>query len=327
MRAPPDDLGDGQVLDALRAGWGIDAVASAYQPVGFGTHHWLVTTSDGRRWFANVDELTTDDYLVRLHAALRTARAVADAGGSFALAPVPAQDGEAVHPLASRFAVSLYPYVDGRSWGTGEYRTDEQRLAVLELLVSLHTADSARHRHALVDDFVLPDREGLMAALEDVDRPWDSGPFAETTRELLCRNADDLVRLLDHYDRGAAAARTQADRMVLTHGEPHTENVLVTVDGGLLLIDWDTALLAPPERDLWVIEAGDGAVSRAYHQATGVTVLPDMLQLYDLRWDLAETALYVTQFHQPHRDDPNTRLAAENLHVFLDPRGRWPSLL
>ncbi len=38
--------------------------------------------------------------------------------------------------------------------------------------------------------------------------------------------------------------------VLLTHGEPHPGNAMLAADGWRL-VDWDTALVAPLERDLW----------------------------------------------------------------------------
>ncbi len=109
--------------------------------------------------------------------------------------------------------------------------------------------------------------------------------------------------------------------MVLTHGEPHVENVLVTPTG-MRLIDWDTTLIAPPERDLWMLDPGDGTVIASYVGATGTPVLPSMLDLYRLRWDLSEIAIYIARFREPHGDDADTAECWKNLQLFLDPT-RW----
>ena len=74
---------------------------------------------------------------------------------------------------------------------------------------------------------------------------------------------------------------------------------MLTADGWVL-IDWDTALVAPPERDLWSLDPGDGSVLRGYAEATGVTPRPPMLELYRLGWDLADIAVTVSRFRSPH---------------------------
>lgn len=89
--------------------------------------------------------------------------------------------------------------------------------------------------------------------------------------------------------------------MVLTHGEPHPGNLIET-DGGWRLVDWDTTLVAPPERDLWIVEPGDGSVIGAYEAATGRPVLRSDLELYRLTWKLADIALFVAELRQPHGD-------------------------
>ncbi len=57
-----------------------------------------------------------------------------------------------------------------------------------------------------------------------------------------------LGELLDAYASLARHVASRQDRLVITHGEPHGGNVM-TMSSGLVLVDWDTVLLAPPERD------------------------------------------------------------------------------
>jgi hypothetical protein len=52
-----------------------------------------------------------------------------------------------------------------------------------------------------------------------------------------------------------------------------------------------------------------------------------MLDLYRLRWDVAEIAEYIAQFRSPHEESADTREAWKNLELFLDPPRRWPSLM
>ena len=74
---------------------------------------------------------------------------------------------------------------------------------------------------------------------------------------------------------------------------------MLTADGWVL-IDWDTALVAPPERDLWSLDPGDGTILNAYASATGVSPRPSFLDLYRLRWDIADIAMGVTRFRRRH---------------------------
>jgi hypothetical protein len=303
--APPPGLTEEALATALQRHWDL-AGPLEYQPVGWGSHHYRL----GDRWFVTVDELELkrrtrgeplDAAFDRLWRALATARGLADRGHDFAVAPVSTQDGEPVARLGERFAVALYPFVAGESFGWGEFSSVDHRRATLALVVAVHS--SGTPSVAAVDDFVVPHRDELDAALSGEPVP-DCGPFARPTAELIATHAPAVRALLDRYD--ALAARADPARAVLTHGEPHPGNTMLTPEGWRL-IDWDTALVAPPERDLWLVDPGDGSMLTAYASATGVTAQPDMLDLYRARWKVNDLAIDTGRFRRPHGDGADER--------------------
>jgi len=329
MRTRPVDLSDAQLADAVASGWGLTVDATAYVPVGFGSHHWWVGSGDGR-WFVTLDDLATKkrhpaEQLTeprrRLAAALWTARSLRDAGCDFVVAPRLTTTGDVLSGIDGRFVAALYPRIDGETYGWGPYRSRTDRLAALELIAAVHTALPAAPLTTLVDDFVIPDRQGLQNALAAGSSGWDSGPFGEPTRILLQRHRTAVVQLLERYDRLAYAVAPGLGRMVVTHGEPHQGNTIGTTDG-MVLVDWDTALLAPPERDLWALAAEDPEILGDYTARTGITIDDDALELYRLRWDLADIATFVAEFREPHTETADTALAWEALTQCVDPT-RW----
>ncbi len=311
MLTPPDGLSEGMLKSALARGWATDVASMAYRAVGFGSYHWDVASVAGARWFVTVDELQTkqrsrDEPLAvafaRLRASLSAARDLRDCGAGFVVAPLPARDGEPLVRLNDRFTVALYPFVDGQSFMWGEFSTPAQRRGMLDLIVGVHTAPAVARRHAAEDDFTVLHRDELELALDsgpDAAGLADCGPYARPAARLLAGNAARVRRMLARYDELAAAARSQPSGLVLTHGEPHPGNIMLTASGWVL-IDWDTALVAPPERDLWSLDPGDGSVLRGYADATGVTPRQPMLALYRIGWDLADIAVTVSRFRRPH---------------------------
>jgi aminoglycoside phosphotransferase (APT) family kinase protein len=293
MYTMPADLPELQLHAALAAGWGLRATRLDYRAVGFGSHHWELVDHDGGRWFVTVDDLRgRSDH--RLRAALATARALLDAGHAFVVAPVPASGGELLVPVGGSYAVAVYPFVAGESFDGDEY-TSEQRRAVLDLLITLHRVPAAVFAgHALVDDFVIPLRDAV-----DGYRDQATGPYARPAADLLDAHSAGVSQALDRYDDLVRGVRADPPGLVLTHGEPHPGNTMRT-DAGRRLIDWDTALVAPPERDLWSLDPGDGSVFAAYSTETGTAVRADLLDLYRLRWDLAEIADCLARFRGPH---------------------------
>ncbi len=302
MLTPPTGLPDEMLVAVLGGRWGFEVASLEYAPLGFGSHHWRVSGVGGRRWFVTVDELRPRTLgepsaaaFERLRAALATARELSAGGLDFVVAPIPDRDDEVVARIGEHYAVACYPLLAGRQFAWGEFRDDAHRRAAFDMIVAVHSAPVAAVARA--DDFTVAHRDEFDRALagERVDR----GPYGEPMAELIASAADEIRAAWRCYDDLAATART-ADP-VLTHGEPHAGNTMLTPEGWRL-IDWDTALLAPPERDLWDLDPGDGSLLRDYTAVTGVTPRPDLLDLYRLRWDLTDAAEYVHRFRHPHTD-------------------------
>jgi spectinomycin phosphotransferase/16S rRNA (guanine(1405)-N(7))-methyltransferase len=303
MLAAPDDLEEAVLAAALLDGWGIRAGAMSYLAVGWGDHHWDVRGADGARWFVTVVELTRKrvsdseslaDGFWRLRDSLLTAVALRDAGLDFVTAPATGAGREPASRFGGRFAVAVYPFTEGQSFRWGEW-SDELRSAVLALVVQVHQAPERVRRLARAEDFWVPFRELTEAVLDGWDPP-ERGPCTTAVARLLREYTRPVRRRLERYDALVAEARKRPERNVLTHGEPHPGNVMRT-SAGWRLIDWDTALLAPPERDLWSL--GDSAMAE-YAAATGVAPRAEVIELYRLGWDVKDLAVDVARFFRPH---------------------------
>ncbi|MBA0053390.1 phosphotransferase [Streptomyces sp. AJS327] len=299
--------------------FGIEATDPRYAPVGFGDHHWTVTDAAGSRWFLTVADLEHKEHCGvgagpaerGLRSAMRTAAALrAERGLDFVVAPLVAPDGETVRPLDARYALSVFPWTDGDSGEFGEAFTEAERHTVLDRLAELHREPPPAATPALGAG--LPAREGLEAALRETATPWTGGPFAEGTRGLLAEHGGELRRRLDELDAWVAGAEGAA--RVVTHGEPHSANVLRPRDAPerLLLVDWDTVGLAVPERDLWHVVRGPEDLDR-YARTSGRTPDPVALAAYRQRWDLDDLSVYLGWFRAPHRATGDTEAAWEGL--------------
>ena len=84
-----------------------------------------------------------------------------------------------------------------------------------------------------------------------------------------------------------------------------------------MLVDWDTCLLAPPERDLWMLAAEDHGIPDLYRARTGTALDPRLLQAHRLRWDLADVESCVRALRARHGDDEDSRTARAALHGVL----------
>jgi spectinomycin phosphotransferase len=338
VRDRPEGIAERDVARALADGWGLPAgtLRLRYAPVGGGSYHWVVTAGPGEQWFVTVDDLDDKGWLggsrPAVFAGLRAAMDAAlwlrrEGGLGFVAAPVSALDGQAVRSLGDRHAVTVFPFLPGSPGQWAEPLPGPELAELVAMLAALHRVDPAAVRLPR-RDIGLSWRGDLEVALRELGRPWTGGgPFTEPARALLAAAAGPVRRGLGTLDRWASGPAAAAN-LVITHGEPHPGNVIRTpagpavgnpgpVRGGIVLIDWDTVGLAPPERDLWMVATETGDELRRYTELTGRPVDVTALELYRLRWALDDLSCFVRDLRAPHRRTPGTEDAWHALQTTI----------
>jgi hypothetical protein len=321
VQHPPDDLDEVGVLEAVVDGWNLPAGTASYLPVGFGSHHWTLTSGSGTRWFATADVVTSVDVPADLEAAFSVPAAAELAGLRGVLAPLRAVTGSMVVVLGGAYALSVQPWLEGTSGRFGDRWSDADAVALTELVADLHgipvSATGARP-----EDVGVPGSgalERVLGAVSAGRRPevWGSGPLVAEVLDLVHRHAGPVRKAMV-----AADAHPPGDgHVVLTHGEPHPGNVVVS-DAGPVLVDWETARVAEPERDLWLLAARtDLDVAGLYAERTGRR--PDAVRLSRraLRWALADVASFVPTLLAAPEETADTAWQLEALTGTLEALG------
>ncbi len=327
MRTAPFGLAAPTVVGEVAIGWGVQVSGLRYVALGGGSYHWVAAAKDGRQYFLTVDDLQDKPWLGAdpdsafrgLRAAFDTALTLHDqARLDFVIAPIPSVHGQSARRLTERYSLAVFPFVAGQvgRWGTDFARQDRNALA--RLLGELHRSTPAVEALAQRRGTALPGRAGLEAALGELDQPWTGGPFAEQARAAVAASAGAVTGWLATFDQLAAHLRDSDASLVVTHGEPHPGNIMRAGDQ-LMLIDWDTVALAPPERDLWMLDGGSPGALARYTKATGRTVDTMAISFYRLAWTLTDIASFTGRLRSAHERNPDTEHAWRALQVCFNP--------
>jgi spectinomycin phosphotransferase len=81
-------------------------------------------------------------------------------------------------------------------------------------------------------------------------------PVSAALAKLLKEKRAIVDTLVRRAERLAEVLAEQAPPFVLCHADIHAGNLLIEPDGELYVVDWDTMILAPKERDLMFVGGG-----------------------------------------------------------------------
>lgn len=153
------------------------------------------------------------------------------------------------------FKLILSPYIEGSS----AYQvalSERQWLEFGETLRHIHefVPPAALTRELPQETYSDQFRTKVEALLERARAGLD--PLAGDMMAFLKSKHDDVLHLVKRTRDLAAHLKTQKLVSTVCHADLHAGNLLIDEDGGFYLVDWDTLLRAPKERDLMFIGAG-----------------------------------------------------------------------
>ncbi len=290
MRAPPPGLDSEELLALVRKDWSGNVERLTYLPVGFGAHHWAAHDAEQTILFVTLDRLDSTRTAEDRESAYAGAVALCRAGLDFVLAPVVSTSGSPIVRFSDG-AVSCTPWQVGTSGGE---------------LDAAWTASALARLHGLEPPPGIPRWRPLVTPefAGDVERklraPWGPGPYADQARGAVAEHIADVAGWTDRYHE---LARRALERIwVPTHGEPHSDNQMLTQQGRYLL-DWESLKLAPRERDLRELVA----------LGVPVGADPEMVEMFDLEWRLDEIDQYTAWFAAEHHGTEDDRIAFDGL--------------
>jgi spectinomycin phosphotransferase len=240
------------VVSVLRS-YGLKTTEATFLPSGDANSAVYRVTAGGVRYLLKLRCGDFDEIAATVPAYLHSQGIVR------VMAPMPAATGQpSIH--AHGFDWMLYPFFEGKT-GFEHPLSQANWIALGETMRRVHATilppDIARR---------VP-QVSYSAHFRDVVRALDKGvadprsfgdPVAAHVVEFWTKNRGDIRTVVERAGQLAKKMRGRAGALVLCHSDLHAGNVLIGADNALTVVDWDSPVFAPRERDLMFIGGGIG---------------------------------------------------------------------
>ena len=248
----PPNLAAEILIGCLRAEFDVSIARLEFLPLGadLGTAVYRAEGVDGRAYFVKLRRGAFDANTVRVPALL-AARGIAEIIASRAT-----RDGALWAPL-DVWRVMVYPFVDGQN-GFAVKLSASQWQTFGAALAKIHATRIPPPFSIARETFTPRWREMVAAYLKNADTHAFDDPLANELATFMRSKRVEILALLARTHALAETVQARAFEFVLCHGDIHSGNLLLTHAGALHIVDWDTLILAPRERDLMFIGGAQG---------------------------------------------------------------------
>lgn len=285
------DLQDEQIIQTLRAHYDLPVNSVEFLPIGNDATAWVYRAdADGEgKFFLKVKKGDIDAPSLSVPHFLR------EQGIEQVVAPLPTTTGALWAGLDS-FALILHPFVEGPT-GMDAGLSDDQWRTFGAALRRIHEARLPADLAGQVRRETFVPQWSRM--VRELDAQMGGGFDDPYRRELAACWADrreEIIRIVKRCEELGRRLSRRSGPFVLCHTDIHTANILLDADHSLHIVDWDTPMLAPVERDLMFIRDGvtiQTHTERCFFEGYGETNIdPVALAYYRYEWVVQEIGDY-----------------------------------
>jgi Ser/Thr protein kinase RdoA (MazF antagonist) len=175
--------------------------------------------------------------------------------------PIPDRDGGFLNQVDG-YEVQVFEYLDGRALEDETEWPDELYARVAQIVAAVHASTEAvAHLVERVERYDLPFLPPFAETLATIEAggalPAGDDPTLVTLRAIVAPHTAGLWAALERIQDLRDRASERDAEEVLCHTDVWGSNLLLSAGGRLHLLDWNGALLGPPEHDLFMF-AGTG---------------------------------------------------------------------
>lgn len=246
------DLADEKIIGCLRREYGLNGVQLTFLPLGAdrNTAVYRAVMGDGTAYFVKLRRGDFDETGVIVP------KLLFEGGVRQIISPIATQSGQLWAGL-NDFAVILYPFVEGQDAYDVDL-TDTHWIEFGRALKGIHSAKLPPSIIARIlrETWSAQWRDRVKAFQKQVEQTTYADPVSAELAALLRKQSRVISHLITRADYLADVLKAQSLEYIACHADIHAWNLLIGTDGGLHIVDWDTLILAPKERDLMFVGGG-----------------------------------------------------------------------
>lgn len=212
--------------------------------------------------------------------------------------------------------VVVYNFIEGRTIND-ERPSDEVLATVARQIARIHNcAPYIGTENPPIDDLGIPFKGEMLTGLETLERTTQGdGEGKLALRDLILPLKEELLGRLGRLETLQPSVRGIKKQTVLCHTDPIGSNILIDARGEVYVLDWEGAILAPPEHDIFAFTGDrfDLFLDNYEDEFGRVCLKTDFLGFYLYRRILEDLVDWMIRILHENRDEDQNRRDLEGI--------------
>lgn len=251
------NIQDNVILSHLNAEYNLHSTKLRFLPLGadMGTAVYQVATGDGSAYFLKLRK-GFEELSVTIPLFLKSQ------GVKAIISPIKTKSNQGWADFGE-YKMILYPFIKGMNGFEAELSNIHKRALGASLKVIHSTPILPELKQQIPQETFSPKfRESMKSFQKKAEEQIFADPISAKLAEFIKSKRRNIDHLIEQTELLASELQSKPLEFVLCHADIHGGNMLIGEDSKFYVVDWDTPLLAPKERDLMFIGGGIDTIWR-----------------------------------------------------------------
>jgi spectinomycin phosphotransferase len=258
MKLPLKD-GDALIRTVVQEKWHVTVTDVQFIPVGDSAYSYRIEVRPDSSYYLKVVDLrssTGKRTAAQMNFSLPLQHFITQSHLPVINAPQPQPTitGD-LHAIQEPFLLALYTFIPGETLVDAYPMSSELTQRIGQTLATLHAIqlpDELQQRSSQ-DSLTAPFDTDLIADLALLEAiSTHDAPFLQRLQKIVCPQSEQIRAFMAHSLEYAHKAQQTPVAAVICHGDAWGGNMILAPSGQLTLLDWESAVIAPPERDAFM---------------------------------------------------------------------------
>jgi aminoglycoside phosphotransferase (APT) family kinase protein len=295
--------------------WNLPVTHLSFIPVGDSAYSYRIETQQTPYYLKIVDQRTVVGHrtATQMEFSLPFQHFIAQQRLPGFAAPLPQHTtSKTLYAVHGPLLFALYTFIAGETLADAYPLPHDFIVRIGQVIGALHSVQTPHmlRQRSPQDSLTVAFDDALLANLASLEHISSTeNVYLQQLRELVWPRREQIRAFLAHAHEYAQKVQRVERSSVACHGDPWGGNIIPAPDGRLVLLDWESSVIAPPERDAFIYAGyagGDFAAFdagyRAFHKEP-VRWNPALLAYYAYRLQLRKLSHWLHNLLHEKLDD------------------------
>lgn len=234
--------------------------------------------------------------------------------------PIKTKADKLIIPFGKNMLV-LFEYIKGETW-TEKELSEEQFKKLGKIIAQIHVSKNKIGAYPMKEDFRNPfanNFKNIYSAMKKFDNP---SIYQKELIDIYKKHRIKFIREFEELEATGNKLKKSSVELVNCHGEPSPGNIMVSDTGEIYLLDWDSPLFAPKEKDLLFFSSNMRPVLEGYGKISNDTVINrDAKSFYTHLWNAQEIVDWARRVLFEQASEQENQHSLLKIKEFLDYSG------